>query len=132
MLADFFDFELQQILAGPAQHPRRPFARLLECMPDCCCGSICPAYLRHRRLNSSTAVALRGASAAPVARLVPHRAGTCANGSAGVGIAVARRIPHRSPAGRNYGRKKSSVITLAVSGTASSGAMGGRFRTRSR
>jgi hypothetical protein len=59
-----------------------------------------------------------GASVALVARLVPWRTGRRLSRSAGAVIAAAGRILHSSRDGRNSGRKKSLVITLAASGTA--------------
>jgi len=63
--------------------------------------------IRGRRwLKSSTADARRGTNAARVAKLVPWRAGTRANRSAGRASAAADRIPRNSQDGRNSDRKK--------------------------
>jgi hypothetical protein len=73
-----------------------------------------------------------GASAAPVARLVPWRTGRRLSKSAGAVIAAGERTPHNSRGGRNSGRKKSLVITLATSGTAFCPCGFCRFLTSSR
>ena len=130
MLADFFRFELRQILAGPVQHARRSFARQVECT----LAVMANQYLRLIRaavlLRSATAVASRGAGVAPVARLVPWRAVMRANRTSGVASAAAGRTLRSSQAGRNNDRKNLRVITLAAFGIASSDAADRRFLTR--
>jgi hypothetical protein len=65
--------------------------------------------------------ACSAANASPVPKRVPSRAGIDVSRISAAAIAADVRTLHNSRAGRSSRRKKSLVITLAGSGTASSG-----------
>jgi hypothetical protein len=80
MFADFLGLELQQILAGRAQHLHRSFS--LD-RSNVSCGAIADQYIwlicGERQLKSAAALACRAASDVRVARPVPWRAGRRGN-----------------------------------------------------